>query len=74
MRIKLMIDSSNRERLRRLAVGMSEIFNREVEMLAIPRVGDCVFLSIDEGGPLMVKSVTWTPFEQGIDAVVILET
>ncbi len=74
MKIELMVNSSNKERLRRLAVGLGEIPNREIEMSAIPRVGDYVFLPKNEGGPLVVKSVTWTPFEQEIDAVVILET
>ena len=74
MKVKLMVDCSNQERLMRLAAGMGEIANPgEVEMPAIPRIGDYVFMPVDEGGPLVVKLVTWTPFDRDIDAVVILE-
>jgi len=75
MKVKLMIDCSNRERLMRFAAGRGELTNPgEVEMPAVPRVGDLVFLDVDEGGPLVVKLVTWTPFDRYTDAVVILET
>lgn len=74
MKVKIMVDSSHHARLMRIAAGMGEIANPgEVEMPTVPRVGDFVFLPVDEGGPLVVKMVTWTPFDRDIDAVVILE-
>lgn len=76
-----MIASSDRSKMKRLALGWGEPQNRSVEMNVIPRVGDCIAIPtrlghLPNGGSFEVVSVTWGPFNdenENWDVIVVME-